>query len=281
MILKTLLHIREKFRKKGIFNKYKAEGNLTEEKSSNSDFETFYSAKSSIEEVDGGHEEGEGDRNVQLNDETTENETLVTDCPNNWPQESRNYKNLRDEDKHHCSSGKNMIPILWFLEPSEECHPDSLRISLYFNLVAVVYKDEDELSDAISHTTKLKRYVENYWEGFFPLLLIQICSEQANLGAEFSYQRIENLYSFCHKVVLVDNTNTDFLLDTVQKFKQHQVTCFSRSDSCLLPSVFNSQWICSFCGLASSDKIEEKVEVKRKRIFRTFSIKTRGRNNKD
>ena len=109
------------------------------------------------------------------------------------------------------------------LQPDDLQLISSIKLPL-LNIIVAVYKDNEELATILNKTTGINGYIGKYWTGFFPILIIQTCSDQDDEGQtlhETNVKLIKTQFSFCHRLVLESMGDDEFLMESIVRYHLH------------------------------------------------------------
>ena len=100
------------------------------------------------------------------------------------------------------------------------------------DMMVVVWRNEEELTEIFNNHTGLLNYIKEYWIGFFLILLVKVlpdnevkdCVDQTN--SSDLYNRAAALSSDCHKIIihesdLSDNGDLSFVTESIARFFGH------------------------------------------------------------
>ena len=175
----------------------------------------------------------------------------------------------------------------------EEIHSNASVLVSDIDCIVIVFNDTDELEEVVTKATGIVGYVRKYWNGYFPLMLIQV-SKQAEQGTikKSLIEKIEEGFSSSFRFIIEDLKSSQALLfDALVRFYQHEVRLqcskldMTYSDKDLTfntssnSSLHSPSWRCAgLCGLTNSGKRYVKRRINffraaRRKLF-SHSIST-------
>jgi hypothetical protein len=103
----------------------------------------------------------------------------------------------------------------------------SMKLPL-LNIIVAVYRDNKELVAILNKATGINGYIGKYWTVFFPLLIIQTCSDpddQCKPLHEMDSQLIKSKFSSCHRLVVDSSGDDEFLMESIVRYHLHVTQC--------------------------------------------------------
>jgi len=135
------------------------------------------------------------------------------------------------------------------------------------DILTVVFSDHEELVTILKTMTGVMGYIASYWTGYFPLLLIQTCTDLSppdTLNQDIT-EKILSHFSYLHLVHLYQGDQASTLMDLVVRYHIHLEKCGKRNREMKEQSL--SDWKCpGLCGL-EYQRPEKRNEEDKKRSF--------------
>lgn len=169
----------------------------------------------------------------------------------------------------------------------EEIYNSASVLVTDIDCIVIVFTTTEELEEVVGKETGIVGYVRKYWNGYFPLVLIQV-AKQAELGSikKSLIEKIEEGFSSCFRFIIEDiESSQAVLFEAFIRFYLHEVRLqcskldktFSDRDlsfnTSSNSSLHSSSWRCAgLCGLRNSGQIQKKRRINflsaaRKKLF--------------
>jgi len=170
---------------------------------------------------------------------------------------------------------------------AEEIHNNASVLVADIDCIVIVFSETEELEEVVAKETGIVGYVRKYWNGYFPLVLIQV-AKQTELGSikKSLLEKVEQGFSSCFKFIIEElATNQSILFEALIRFYLHEVRlqCAKMDKTYIDPDLtFNTSsnsslhsptWRCSgLCGLKTSENSQKKrrgnfLSEARKKLF--------------
>jgi len=167
----------------------------------------------------------------------------------------------------------------------EEIHNNAGVLVADIDCLVLVFTTQEELVEVLGKQTGIVGYTRHYWNGYFPLLLVQVVSEEAHIKTPVR-EKIEEGFSSSFRLIVEDiRTCQALLFDALGRFYLHEVKlqcsklnkAFSISDlninTSSNSSLHSSSWRCAgLCGLTNSCTTQAKrrnnfLSAARRKLF--------------
>jgi len=154
------------------------------------------------------------------------------------------------------------------------------ELSAVSDIMMIVFKTPEDLQQIVDNWKIKMNNISTYWQGFYPLLLIQLCDkqeqEEENISDEV-WLLLRSLFSSIHCLKsfhspLGPRLNTDRVKDSLVRLKTHQQICHEQIRK--YQNIVDHQpqlrtgWICEgLCGIETLPldiQPEEKISSQRK-----------------
>ena len=137
------------------------------------------------------------------------------------------------------------------------------------DILAVVFSGHEELVTVMKTMTGVMGYIASYWTGYFPLLLIQTCSDLSppdTLDQDLT-EEILSHFSYLHLVHLDQEDQTSTLSSLVVRYHIHLEKC-GKGDQRMKEHRL-SDWKCpGLCGLEYQMPIKREEKDKKRTFIR-------------
>jgi hypothetical protein len=147
----------------------------------------------------------------------------------------------------------------------EEIHSNAGVLVADIDCIVLVFTTQEELVEVLGKPTGIVGYIRHYWNGYFPLLLVQVVSEEPHIKTQVR-EKIEEGFSSSFRLLVEDiRTCQTLLFDALGRFYLHEVRLqCSKLDKAVSISDLNMNtssnsslqscsWRCAgLCGLTSS-----------------------------
>jgi len=173
------------------------------------------------------------------------------------------------------------------IKTPEEIHSNASVLVADIDYIVIVFNTTEELEEVVEKEKGIMGYVRKYWNGYFPLFLIQL-SNQSEVGSikKSLKEKLEERFSSCFRFT-VENIETcqGYLFDAFVRFYLHEVRLqctkldktysdpdLTHNTSCT-STIDTQRWRCSgLCGLVSERQSKKKrrlniLSAARRKLF--------------
>lgn len=169
----------------------------------------------------------------------------------------------------------------------EEIHNSASILVADIDCIVIVFTATEELEEVVGKDTGIVGYVRKYWNGYFPLILIQV-AKQSELGSikKSLIEKIQEGFSSCLRFIVEDiESSQATLFEAFIRFYLHEVRlqCSKLDKTYSDPdltfntssnsSLHTSSWRCAgLCGLRNLGHSQKKRRINflsaaRKKLF--------------